>query len=203
MCIRDRLWRSPWRKNARGCPRGASAPLFLGGACRFSRRRMRRRVKRSGCRGGLGCAQVGPRTSWPRRCCGVAELENSAAEKKSKSAPTLKRRQFSCCCGRNGCVWRRCRVDRNSKRRALEAWVWRRYRRDFVLVACASREKSAGIKKAESEDFFPSQKPILIGLEHMPERGFRRTTSTNYSQWRVVLLIPSARVPETQHIVQF
>ena len=39
--------------------------------------------------------------------------------------------------------------------------------------------------------------------KHMSERGFRRTTSTNYSQWRVVLLIPSARVPETQHLVQF
>ena len=116
-----RLWRSPWQKNARGCPRGASAPLILGGLCRFPLRRVRRRVKRSGCRGGLGCAQAGPRTSWPRRCCGVVELENSAAEKKSKSAPTLKRRQFSCCCGQNGCVWRRCRVDRNSKRRALEA----------------------------------------------------------------------------------
>lgn len=89
-----RLWRSPWRKNARGCPRGASAPLILGGLCRFPLRRVRRRVKRSGCRGGLGCAQAGPRTSWPRRCCGVVELENSAAEKKSKSAPTLKRRQF-------------------------------------------------------------------------------------------------------------
>ncbi|CAN0242545.1 unnamed protein product, partial [Ectocarpus sp. 12 AP-2014] len=64
------------------------------GAYRFSLRRVRHRVKRSGCWRWLGCAQAGPRTSWPWRRCGVVELENSAAENKSKSAPTLKRRQF-------------------------------------------------------------------------------------------------------------